>query len=530
MRLVKWSAVAATVVLGAALPGSAVADDGYAGFGDPGAVAAAGSARAVLAAAPLPGGRAAVLAATTGNQHVDAFDTGDPAHPQQLAPGWGGTVVTWPDGRRLAVVTAHDGVQTVAAGPGGAWGRPVRIGGVGASVSQVRAVALADGRAAIAWTTGTPGATGAHLFATVTDASGTPAAPPADYGAPSGFRLAAAPDGTAAVAFQRAPTPDAPTAAPSVAVLPHGAAAFGAPVAIATGAQGVPPIAVAADGSAILVAVSDTRIARVALDGSPLPDLPPLAGAQFHPGPVALDVAADGTVALDAADPLDGWALGGLRPDGTALPTVPASASPQPEGDIAVHAWPGGASVTFERSYVGDSSSPYSGVIVRDASGVTTGTALATGPEVVGFPGGAPGSFDAYTISGGTLWRISRPGTPSRHAAKLTTQIGQIWPTQRFVGFHVAASQAGTATVTARIRRGAHGTWHTVSPVGGPSPLLPFTDTYMKLPLPGSGSVCKRGVAWTVAATTRFVNRAGVAVSRKATYTRACQRRHAPVR
>lgn len=531
MRIVKKRAVATAVLLIAALPGSAVADDGYAGFGDPTSVAPATGARAVLAAAPLPGGRALVLAATTGNQHVTAFDTGDPRHPHQLATGWGGTVVTWPDGRRLAVVTAADGIQTVAAGPDGAWGAPVPLGALRAGVSQVRAVALADGRAAIAWTTNTPGAPTSHLFAVATDAAGTPSAAPVDYGATNGFRLAAAPDGTAAVAFQGTPAPGSqatPTA--SVAILPHGAAAFGTPVSV-PGPAGVPPIAVAADGSAVLVAVTDTRIARVASDGSALPDLPPLAGSQYHPGPVALDVAADGTVVLDGANPLDGWVLGGLRPDGTALPAVPGPAtSPEVEGDVGVHAWPGGASVALVRGAVGDNSSPYAGVVVRDASGTTAGTVLAIGPDVAGFPDAAPATFDAYTISGGTLWRIARPGTPSRRAATLTTLPGQIRATQRVVGFHVAANQAGTATVTARIRRGAHGAWRTVKPTNGTASLIPFTDAYMTLPLSTSGSVCKANVAWTVVATARFVNRAGVKATTRLTYTRTCQPRHTPAR
>ncbi|WP_035127743.1 hypothetical protein [Conexibacter woesei] len=530
MRIVKRVVVTA-VLLGAALPGSAVAGDGYAGFGDPTAVATT-SARGVLAAAPLPGGHALVLAATTGGQHVEAFDTGDPKHAHQLAAGWGGTVVTWPDGRRLAVVTAADGIQTVAAGPDGAWGAPVALGNLRAGVSQVRAVALADGRAAIAFTTGTQGAPTSHLFAVATDAAGTPAAAPVDYGAVSGFRLAAAPDGTAAVAFQRAPAPGAPATTASVATLPHGAAAFGAPVSVpGSGPAGVPPIAVAADGSAVLVAVSDTRIARVAPDGSALPDLPPLAGTEHHPGPVALDVAADGTVVLDAANPLDGWTLGGLRPDGTTLPVVSGPAgSPELEGDVGVHAWPGGASIALVRGWVGDSSSPYLGVVVRDASGATAGTVLATGPELAGFPGTAAGAFDAYTISGGTLWRIARPGTPSRHAATLTTYPGQIRATQRVVGFHVSANQAGTATVTARIRRGAHGAWHTVKPTNGTATLVPFTDAYMTFPLSGSGSVCTGDVAWTVVATARFTNRVGVRASSTTTYRRSCQRRHAPAR
>jgi hypothetical protein len=297
------------------------------------------------------------------------------------------------------------------------------------------------------------------------------------------------------------------------------------------GSAGVPPIAVAADGSAVLVAVSDTRIARVAPDGSALPDLPPLAGAPSHPGPVALDVAADGTVVLDTANPLAGWTLGGLRPDGAALPTVRAPAgSPELEAEVGVHAWPGGASVALVRGAVGDSSSPYAGVVIRDASGATAGTVLATGPDLAGFPGVAPGTFDTYTISGGTLWRMARPGTPSHRAATLTTLPGQIRASQRVIGFHVSANQAGTATVTARIRRGAHGAWRTVTPTNGTATLIPFTDAYMTLPLSGTGSVCAGNVAWTVVATARFTNRAGVRATTRSTYTRTCQRRHAPAR
>jgi hypothetical protein len=528
MKIVKR--VVATAVLStaaAALPGSALASgDPYAGFGDPSAITAT-SARAVLAAAPLPGGRALVLAATTGGQHVEAFDTGDPRHAHQLAAGRGGTVVTWPDGRRLAVVLGTGSVQTIAAGPDGAWGAPAHLGDLPNGVGLIRAVALPDGRAAIAWTT-SPSSPKSHLFAVATDAAGRPSTEPTDYGTVSTFRLAAGPDGTAAVGFSSISGLTAPTAPPSVAILKRGAG-FGAPIPVPGGAGSVPPIAIAADGSAVLIAASDTRIARISTaDGSALPDLPPLTGSTNHDPPAALDVASDGAIAFDTANPLDGWTLGGVLADGTQLPALPGPAtSPEYQFDTSLHAWPGGAAVTLTTGAVGDSSIPYSGVLIRDPDGTAAATVLAAGPDLAGFPGTAPASFDAYTISGGRLWRISRPGAPSRTAATLTltTYAGQIRATQRVIGFHVGASQVGTVTAAARVRRGAHGRWQTVRPtnVNPTTPLLPFTDTYMTFPLTQPGSVCRGNVPWTVVATARFVNRAGVRATSRTTYRRSCQ-------
>jgi hypothetical protein len=167
--------------------------------------------------------------------------------------------------------------------------------------------------------------------------------------------------------------------------------------------------------------------------------------------------------------------------------------------------------------------------VARDPQGATAATTLALGPALAGYAGTGPGSFTAYAITTRGLWRYTRPGTPSLRPAQLTLVPGRLRPGARLASVHLAADQAGTALVRARVRRG--GRWRAVTPVAagaahGRVPLLPLSPSWLPLALPGRGSVCSGGRPWTVEVSVGFTNRAGIAARRALRFASACPARH----
>jgi hypothetical protein len=262
-------------------------------------------------------------------------------------------------------------------------------------------------------------------------------------------------------------------------------------------------------------------VARVAPDGRVLSDLSLSRTAAW----AGVGVATGGTTAVLSSTG-DGWEWSALAPDGSLLsvgspaPAVFAGGVPQ------VHAWDDGSATALIRTTVGDSNEDYAAFVARARTGTTTATTLALGPALAGFPGATPGSFTAFAADRGRLWRIDRPGTPSRRPATLTLTPGMLRPSERTASLHLAADEAGTATIRARARRG-RGRWRTITPVGGHTvALLPLDGSVLRLPLPGRGTPCADGRRWTVAVTARFRNRAGVPASARLTYLSGCQPLH----
>jgi hypothetical protein len=278
-------------------------------------------------------------------------------------------------------------------------------------------------------------------------------------------------------------------------------------------------VAVAPDGTTL--ATGGGRVARLAPDGDVLSDLP-LSHAGFWAG---LGVALGGTTEVLSSTG-EGWGWSALAPDGLPLPAGPPASALEAVGVPQVHVWDDGNATALIRTTVGDSDEDYAAFVARNPAGATSGTTLALGPAVAGFPGAAPGSFTAFAADRGRLWRVDRPGAPSRRPAKLALAPGMLRPGERTASFHLAADEAGTATVRVRVRHGG-GRWRTIFPVGGHAvALLPLGGAVVRLPLPGSGTPCAGGRRWTVAVAARFRNRAGVPAVARLTYASGCPRLH----
>ena len=497
---------------------TARATDPYAGFGDPVAVGPSAAAP-VRAAAPLPGGAAALLA---GAPTVGALDTRTPNRIHWLGAAWDAALVTWPDGGTMAAWTGADGLHLARAAADGTWGTAHAAGG-GLPSQAVAAVARPGGDAVVAWTdhaaADAPGEDRAH--AVLVAADGTPG-PVQDLGAATTIigvpALAEGADGTVALADPEPTGAGGHPGALSVSLLAPGAAAFGASQSLDGLGGGPPAVAVTPDGTTLATG-GGGRVVRLAPDGHVVSDLP-LSRAGYAAG---LGVAPGGTTAVLSSNGA-AWDWSALASDGSPLPAGPPASALEVAGVPEVHVWDDGSATAFIRTTVGDSDEGYAAFVARNAAGATSSTTLALGPAVAGFPGAAPGSFTAFAADRGRLWRVTRPGAPARRPATLTLARGLLRPGERTASFHLAADEAGSATVHVRVRHGG-GRWRTISPVGGDAvALLPLNGATVRLPLPGSGSPCTGGRGWTVAVAARFRNRAGVPAAARLTYASGCSR------
>jgi hypothetical protein len=504
--------VAAALIICA--PASAATGDG--GFGDPVGLAAVPTTATLLAA--LPAGSAAPTILYSAGTSLVARDVGTgasgprtvgalgtPGAPLATASRAGVRLVAWFN-------RATSAVQAAVAPPGAAFG-PAQTLASATGVAGVRAAVAGDGTLLVAYQV--QGGSAAVAVARGGGAFGPALALPTTVGA-SSLRLAAGANGTAVALWQT------PPAGVIAAALSPGAAAFGPAEPVPVTADALPALAVLPSGEAVLSANGRTVVRR-APDGAYAP-AETLAGAQGGPTDVA--VADDGTVAVVGSS-----GLGGVRawvaPPGGAF-GAPLALGAERDGLLpTAFVWSGGTVAVLDQGATGDASLAETKFFATPRGGVSGTTLFGPTTPVVGTPGTAPGSFDAYAAAGGELYRLARPQAPAHGRPRVTFAPFADLRLNRKTGttsIELTTNKFGTASVSATARSGrrrvaAHADF--LAAPGGHRVTLPaFLPARVHVTLPASARPC-RGV-WDLSVAVTFRDRSGDAVRRMLRFPARC--------